>query len=378
MAEGLPESQKKGLHRAVAIVYCELLYGAGHWMRSMQVAVALAERFDVRFFLLGEPTADLRTGSGIQLVRLEPGRDLARWLVQSLEELRPAVIVLEYFPFGRHFSAFHLVPFLSAARRMECPPLLLTSLRDVLDHNAEDQKRINRRIAATANQLMHGILLHSDPGWVRLEDSFPEAALLTIPVLYTGYVAPPLAGFRSAGREAVILVSAGGGRECAPYFLAILRAYLQSGLRQNFRLRMVAGTLLEPEGWRQIEAAVCAHEGVEWLRWVPDLAAEMSGAAVSVSRCGYNTALDVLRTATPAVIIPSVQLGENEQSWRAARLAERGLWQVLEERAVDSSSFETAIRAVLAAPPPAVSIDCDGARGSVRIIEQLLEGFRDR
>ena len=48
-------------------------------------------------------------------------------------------------------------------------------------------------------------------------------------------------------------------------------------------------------------------------------------AAASVSLCGYNTALDVLQSGVPAVLVPFDNGGEVEQSLRAEALAPQEL-----------------------------------------------------
>jgi len=53
----------------------------------------------------------------------------------------------------------------------------------------------------------------------------------------------------------------------------------------------------------------------------PDFRMLLTGAAASVSMCGYNTALDVLQAGVPAVLIPFDDGGEVEQGLRADALA---------------------------------------------------------
>ena len=47
-------------------------------------------------------------------------------------------------------------------------------------------------------------------------------------------------------------------------------------------------------------------------------------ASVSVSQCGYNTALDVLVAQVPAIMVPYAPPGENEQRRRADTLLRLG------------------------------------------------------
>ena len=64
--------------------------------------------------------------------------------------------------------------------------------------------------------------------------------------------------------------------------------------------------------------------GLELVRTVPDLGAELRAAAASVSQCGYNTALELLRSRVPALVVPYATPEEDEQRRRARRLARLG------------------------------------------------------
>ncbi len=47
----------------------------------------------------------------------------------------------------------------------------------------------------------------------------------------------------------------------------------------------------------------------------------LASAGCSVSLCGYNTAVELARCTTPALLVPSEEAGEREQLIRARRLA---------------------------------------------------------
>ena len=107
----------------------------------------------------------------------------------------------------------------------------------------------------------------------------------------------------------------------------------------------------------------------------PDYRALLAGAALSVSQCGYNTAVDLLATGTPAVLVPFEAGGETEQRLRAAVFARHGLGYVLPEHEVSPDSLIETITAALAAPPPGPhGIDLDGAARSVAIVAGLVRG----
>ena len=60
-----------------------------------------------------------------------------------------------------------------------------------------------------------------------------------------------------------------------------------------------------------------------------DLGAELRAARASVSQGGYNTALEVVRSGVPGLIVPYATPEEDEQTRRARRLERLGAVRVL-------------------------------------------------
>ena len=97
-----------------------------------------------------------------------------------------------------------------------------------------------------------------------------------------------------------------------------------------------------------------APPNVELLRSVPDLAHELSRARASISQCGYNTALDLLRTHVPALVVPYATPEEDEQTRRARRLESLGVVKV-------ATHINGDIDALLRFTPSTTTLDLDGA-----------------
>jgi len=113
------------------------------------------------------------------------------------------------------------------------------------------------------------------------------------------------------------------------------------------------------------------RSGLLLRRSVPDLSEEMHSARASVSQCGYNTALDILRAHVPALVVPFAETGEDEQTNRARRLEALGAVRVLTTGELQAPKFADEIRALLAFAPSRVTLDLDGASNTVRILESL-------
>jgi predicted glycosyltransferase len=107
---------------------------------------------------------------------------------------------------------------------------------------------------------------------------------------------------------------------------------------------------------------------------VPDLGAELRSAGVSVSQCGYNTALDVLRARVPALVVPYRAPGEDEQARRADRLAALGVVRVLDPAELDGATLAAAARELVGTVPSKPDLDLDGARTSAELLAELVAG----
>ena len=90
------------------------------------------------------------------------------------------------------------------------------------------------------------------------------------------------------------------------------------------------------------------------MRSVPDLARELRRAAASISQCGYNTALDLLRTRVPALVVPYATPEEDEQTRRARRLEQLGVVKV-------ADAHQRPPDALLDFTPAPAALDLDGA-----------------
>ena len=104
----------------------------------------------------------------------------------------------------------------------------------------------------------------------------------------------------------------------------------------------------------------------------PDLPAELRAAAGSVSQCGYNTVLDVLRSRVPALVVPFAAGREDEQTRRAVRLACLDAVRFLEAGRADGATLAAEIRALVDFRPTPLPLDTDGARVTAQIVTDAL------
>jgi predicted glycosyltransferase len=365
------------------LFYCQHSVGMGHLARSFALARALRDSFDLTLVCGGEIPTGIPTPEGIRIEALPPvdasGAGTRRDRLLALErQLEPDALLIELFPFGRKKFANELLPLLKQARRRAAPPLIACSLRDILVAGRRGQAHHDNRAAWLSNRYFDRVLIHADPQLARLEDSFaPRRPLLRTPVHYTGYVAPPVVAAASP-RGRFIVVSAGGGLVGMPLFTRVLAAHalLARGLRRP--LRIIAGPFLPETDYAALQLRVQEFPDVELLRVVPDLAAQMRSAAASISQCGYNTAMDIAASATPALVVPFVTDTETEQLQRARRLQELGVLDYIDLRVSDDVQLAARMQALGATTPTATRLDLDGARASARLLREWCAVQRTR
>ncbi|MGU3329712.1 glycosyltransferase [Methylobacterium mesophilicum] len=366
------------------------LLGAGHLTRAAALARAFAASgHDALLVSGGVPAPMVRLGD-VRLVQLPPlhvaGTDFARPLgpggipadpalfarrralmLDALADFAPDAVITELFPFGRRALAAEFLALVEAAQVRRPRPLMLASLRDILVASAKPE-RIAEAHARVA-RLYDGVLVHGDPALVPLDASWPLDAGTAGKIRYTGYVDD---GSRTvpAATRAGVLVAAGSG----PAGLGLLTAAADAArLRPSLGWRILAGHGVPDPDLAAIGRGLPAGT---IGRARPDYRSLLAGSALSVSQCGYNTALDLLATATPAVLVPFEAGGETEQRLRAECLAARGLARVLPEAALSAETLLHAVDAQLRATPPGPhGIDLAGTARTVAIVEDLLRAL---
>lgn len=368
--------------------------GLGHLVRSLALANALTEHFDVVLLNGGRMPAGLRPPAGVEVVNLPPlGHDDGYELVSRDAELdvetakrvrvetiltalharRPAVVLLELYPFGRKKFAFEIEPLLDAIRALGPDrPRVACSIRDILVNQRRDQARHDERAALTVNAHVDTVLVHSDPAFATLDESFRPATPLAVPVHHTGFVTNATMRFApDTPRLDRMIVSVGGGMVGEPIVRAAVAAHRRVVTTTGLRTLVVAGPFLPEPVWTWLRAEADRSPWLDVERHVDDLAGHIARSRLSVSQCGYNTTMDLLRAGTPAVVVPYADGKEDEQTRRAERLARLGLVTPLAADDLDPDRWVTAVQRTLAAPPSPVRLDLDGAATSARLLAEL-------
>jgi len=375
------------------LFYCQHSLGLGHLARSLRLAEALTERFDVLLLNGGRFPAGTRVPDGVrvlnlpalghdednQLVSHDPAYTVAQacvrrtdLLLAALAENRPTVLLIELYPLGRRKFEFELVPLLNAVAALGADrPKVVCSVRDILVQRARGQQKHDERAVIMLNAAFDAIVMHSDPAFATLTESFHPVTPLRVPVHQTGFVAPP-APAPVTDRLPRLVVSSGGGMVGEPLVRAAVEVHRDLFIRTGLRTTVVAGPFLPEPVWAWLQEQAMRSPVLDAVRRVDDLAGEIARSALSLSQGGYNTTMDLLRAGTPAVVVPFADGGENEQTVRTARLAELGVLRMVPATSLsDRDALLSALAAAAAAQPAPVRLELSGAEHTARILAGL-------
>lgn len=374
--------------------YVQHLLGVGHLKRAALLARAMQREGLAVTVVLGGPDVPGVNFDGCARILLPPVRaadasfktllDAAgqpissEWqehraarLQAEFDALRPDLLLIELFPFGRLQFRFELLPLLESARAAAHRPAIVSSVRDALVHQKDPQRR--RLMVSLAAQWFDRILVHGDCDLLPLTETLPEAADIAEKITYTGYVvddddAVAAQAAASESGRGEVLVTAGGGAVGESLLRAALKARPLTTLARRV-WRLITGPNLSTAVFDDL--AWPAPDGVVVERWRNDLPILLRNCAVSISQAGYNTVMDVLQAGARAVVVPFAEAGETEQMVRANRLATHGLLTVVDPRRLSAKLLAQAIDQAAAGEPPTMPFDVTGAATTARLLREM-------
>ncbi|MDQ0511799.1 glycosyltransferase [Ancylobacter amanitiformis] len=379
-----------GTPSRVLIVVTHLL-GVGHLARMAAVGRAMAAAgVDVTLASGGRAAATVDT-TGCHRIQLPPvhcvGTDFRTLyaapgiiadaaylaarraaLIEAFDAVRPDALITELYPFGRRSLAAEFDALLRHARAATPRPVILASIRDVLNPPSRPEKA--EGALTTLAAFYDGVLFHGAAALVPLSASWPVPPALERRLIETGYVHD---GARAAGNGGTdgtdeIVVSGGGSAAGLPLARQALAA---ARLVPERQWRLLVGSGVAIEAFEGLVADAPANMRVERAR--PDFPALLARAALSISQAGYNTVLDLAAAGARAILVPFAEGAEQEQTQRAGELARRGLVRRLAAATLTGAELAATVRAALGEPRPDWSgIGRDGAARTAARVEEAI------
>jgi predicted glycosyltransferase len=386
------------------LFYCQYHLGMGHLVRSQEIIHSLATEFQVCFVKGGTVVKGLILPETVEVVTLpqihsenrqvkvaDPSQDLEQvkrqrteTLLQVFEQFQPDCLMIEGYPFKKYQFEFESIPLLERVKAAPNPAKVVCSLRDVvMAQPYSDRDEVITKTCQRLNQYFDLLLVHSDPQFHRLEESFPAIAEINCPIQYTGFVAQDLSDsviwleedVADLGREQpTILVSVGGGQLGHDLLKAMIAASpLIKQLLPEHHLQIFTGPFIPEDDFQFLTQAAAEQENITLRKFTPYLLAYMQQASLSISLGGYNTTMNILRSGVNALIFPSDK--DWEQSVRAEKLEKMGILGLLQPADLHPECLAHRIVQAVQSPcsvKPIKPFALQGAQKTTALLKTLL------
>ncbi len=382
--------------------YCQHILGMGHLVRSREIVRGLTEDFQICFINGGEIIQGFEIPAGVELINLPAIKTDAEFaelqvvddafslseakeirknrLLEIFNQFQPDILIIELFPFGRRRFSFELIPLLKLAKSNKSSTKVVSSLRDIVVTKPEKQAKHEEKVCNLINQYFDMLLVHGDPNFVPLEETFSRVSDLKCKVYYTGYVVqqpPSNPIFTDEDREIIqsdkplILVSVGGGRFGHELLDCVVQtAYLLEN-RLPHNIQVFTGPFIPDSKFKELQAMAKNRKNIYIRRYTPYLLNYMKKAELSINMSGYNTTMNVLTTGVRAMILPFTGNQDREQTIRAEKLTDLGIVKLINPHELQADYFAIKIIHYLKEQPNKISVDFTGVEKTATLLKSL-------
>lgn len=376
--------------RPRVLFYVLHLLGVGHVHRAMQLTKAMARAgIDVDIIYGGVPMEGAAfeadsvfhlppiavtdasyahyidgTGAPLSNTWMENRETL---LLKHFATLQPDLLLFEAFPFGRRRVRSEIIALIEAAKKRTPRPAIVSSVRDILQENRKPGRA--EETAEWVSRLFDHVLVHSDPALVELGATFPMFNAIEERVRYSGFVVKDNPKAAASPPPVDVIVSAGGGA----FGHTLMRSAKEAALSdpQERYWHIIHGQNADAETKANLTESV--SDRITVSRHVDNLSSHMKTAGVTVSQCGYNTAMDALKaqshTGCGIVFVPHDLDNQTEQLRRSQLLEEKGRCVCLPESTCTAASLLAAIDKTTQLEPVNHEIDFSGAATSAHLLK---------
>jgi predicted glycosyltransferase len=299
------------------------------------------------------------------------------------ESFRPDLLLVDHMPHG---ATGEMLPVLHELGSLASPPKRVLGLRDIIDAPdvvcrvwaAEDAYSALEHCYDAV--LVYGRRDVFDP--VRAY-AFPPAAASR--VRFTGYVCTPDRGRypgrlrgRFCGRSgdrSLLVATAGGGADAYPLMRAVLDALTRLRRTRDWSAVLITGPFMPRKLRQDLERLARTREAIVRSS-VSDSLSYVEAADAVVAMAGYSSTVEILRSRTPAVLVPRAGPSA-EQRMRAARFTERGWVATIDPDDLSGDRIAAAVSERLSATSAHTAPPPEGLDNVVRHLLSLLNGNLD-
>ena len=377
------------------LCYCQHVLGIGHFHRSLEICKALSKTHDV-VMILGGPDVQLpetavrffqlpglmMDSNFSRLLPCDPGQELEavktsrkELLYNYVKDFTPDIFLVELFPFGRKAFSFELLPVLTDMANGKLPACKrICSLRDILVEK-KDKNKYENRVVNALNTSFDGLLIHSDPQFIPLKNSFSSLDAITIPVKYTGFITPKAnlpeknsirKQLALATEDKLIVASIGGGNVGAELLQATAAAACVMEDKQ-LHFHLFTGPYSPPELGKELR--LFSSDRLHIHNFCDNFQDWLQAADLSISMAGYNTCMNLLQASLPALLYPFAQ--NREQRMRVTAFSDCCNFTLLNTDDLNPEKLARRIKTQLKNRKTSNTVNLNGAAKSCSLLDDI-------
>lgn len=251
-------------------------------------------------------------------------------LASAVTGFRPDLVLVDHMPHG---AMGELTPALDALRQAVPSPKVVLGLRDILDSPEVIIDRWKVEGACeTIERYYDLVLVYGSRDVFDLAERYRLTESVAAKIKYCGYLCTSALArdpkrirerYTGGGMPAKLLVAmAGGGADAYPMMRSLIEAVSLLQAAERPAVIMGVGPFL-PAAERRTLQQLAAGLPVRIVSSISDPLTYIEAADLVVTMAGYNTTVEILRSSTPALLIP--RRGPSaEQRTRVRLFKERG------------------------------------------------------
>jgi predicted glycosyltransferase len=248
----------------------------------------------------------------------------------ALTAFEPDLLVVDKVPLGVGGELLPALRTLSAAGGTK----IVLGLREILDDPVSTVREWEAMGTTSAiAQFYDQVWVYGDQAVYDPVVEYGLPPVVANKTVYTGYLSHGRIAAKEQGGPAAasgpespyILCLVGGGQDGYQLADSFARTQMPAGHRGI----ILTGPFMNADSRLRLRQAAAANPALTVHDFLPDAAALVDRAAAVVSMAGYNSACEILATATPALFVPRTT-PRTEQQIRARRLTDHGLADMID------------------------------------------------
>lgn len=376
------------------LIHCQYVYGIGHLVRTSKLASGLSDRFDVFILNGGEVVPNFELPETVNFIQLpaifkqEKSEYLStvdtsitlnecfqrreKIIINSVEKIKPDILITEHFPFGLLFEA-EVLKLITKVKNVNPSAKILSSVRDLIESGTGGKR--DDYVCDLINNWYDMILVHGDEKFAPLSKSFPKMSKINVPIVHTGYVVRPIPKMEIRVDFPTIIASVAGGRLGNELLDAIIGSHITLKAKKKHKLILFSGAFQKDFKYYQEKVSSLQSDDItihmfdsrEYLKC-------LSIASLVISLGGYNSILESVSANKKMLVYQREFAGGNEEQNLRINLFQRtGYMDIITPADLKKEKLSNLIlKNIRNTLVPKYDINVNGVHNSKRCLINLL------